>query len=64
MTKNTDDSGTMGRPKGKKETKTFSGYFPTELLNLLKEEAEMNRRSVNNHVIYILEKYFKKKGQL
>ena len=63
MTQHTDDTGAMGRPKGKKETKTFSGYFPGELLNLLKEDAEKNRRSANNQVIFILEEYFRIKGQ-
>jgi len=40
------------------QKKNFSAYFPPELLEKLKNEAEKERRSVNGQLCYILEKHF------
>jgi len=53
----------IGRPPlTKKKGKTFSGYFDPDLLAALKADAEKEKRSINNHVEYILENYLKEKG--
>ena len=54
-------------PRPKKDTirkKNFSGYFPEELYEALKKDAETEHRSLHSHVIAILELYLKKKSIL
>ncbi len=56
-----------GRPKkadGEKRTKNFSGYFEQELMDALRDDAKDEKRPINSHVVYILEKYLKDKGRL
>ena len=52
--------------KGKRPTiqkKNFSAYIPPNILERLKTEAKKERRSVNGHLCYILERYFEKPGK-
>ncbi len=54
-------------PRPKKEfvkKKNFSGYFPEDLYESLKKDAEIEHRSLHSHVIAILEQYLKKKRTL
>lgn len=56
-----------GRPRKTDEEKhkrSFSGYFPPELMDALKADAERERRTMNAHAAFILETYLKNKGAL
>jgi len=55
----------MARPKKDIiKKKNFSGYFPDDLYNALKEDAASEHRSLHSHVVSILEKYLIQKGGL